>query len=77
MDAIKFSRVISHANIGQKANVSDTSSVSIIRVDADIYPSTMMMERELVSETLAFCPTLAGLNALENFKCTYTSQNSN
>jgi hypothetical protein len=49
---LKPSRAISRVTVELKTNVSDISSVSIIRVDIMI--STLMMETEEISEMLVF-----------------------
>jgi hypothetical protein len=49
---IKFSRPVSRLSARSKTNLSETSSVSIIRVD--VMWSTVTMETDLVSEKLVF-----------------------
>jgi hypothetical protein len=57
MNAIKFSQASTFVSVRLKTNVLETSSVS----------STLMMETELVSETLVFNLTLMYLISQENF----------
>jgi hypothetical protein len=56
--SIKSSQATSCVSCGQNSNVSGTISASIIR--------GMMMEAEMVSEMLGFCPQLTRLVAREN-----------
>jgi hypothetical protein len=56
---IKSSQATSHVSSGQKPNVSETFSTSIIR--------GMMMETEVVSKMLGLCPELTWLVAQEDF----------
>jgi hypothetical protein len=57
---IQSSRATSRVSCGQKPNVSETISASIISIP-------LMMEAEMVSETLGFCPQLTQLVAREDF----------
>jgi hypothetical protein len=69
---LKSSLAISHVNVELKTNVSEISSVFIIRVDVGsdhmpLYLSTLLMETNKISETLVFNSTLTWLIARENY----------
>jgi hypothetical protein len=58
---VKSSRTTSRVNCDQKPNVSET----ITPISGGIIP--LIMEAEMVSETLGFCPQLTRLIAREDF----------